>query len=950
MTILRPVALMLALMAAAVAAVAQPRALRWEGEHWYDQAGSRGPDLPPFGSGGACLGSGFGGRRGHYAIYRVRVEAPLPEAMLYIRYARQPQPGAEWELLLDREPTRQLTLESTGGWGHIRDAEWRLVAVPLGELQTGWREFELRSARAQSNTNFDCFVLGPPDLELPSSREAIEQLRAATLDRGQGGDRVDHSLSFETFAPVTDDPYYPAEEVDEREQAPLPRLVSLDGETATLQTPGGDQLTLRPGESAGGYMLLAITRDPLAAVLAQDFRRWGRFVFLCEQRTSELRRAVGDLSALDVEPQKYPPDYLQALLEAEADVLGDRVLADGDASFERVAGYLPDVWGYTPICAPGRADKPVVDADGSIGLLTGEYGAKRIEKPWFDPQAEFPRLRGSAARRGLLGGHLPAIDFGFYDPAAEQGWEQVAFSTDGPNGRTHLGLRGPDGDWRFFALGQARQEITGRVFFEALLALEQRWEGTLDAGLKLELPEPRLTDASYAALIHAWTTYAGDRPKYGLGYYAGDNHDGFPPTTLWMANACAEWGLFEPARRYLGHYLTHFVNDDGTFKYYGPAVAEYGQMLEVAVRLFRYTGDQAWWSEHLPALEATADHLVRLWRAARDQSEPGSPTYGVLFGSPEADTRQDVNHYFSGSAWAWRGLLELSRVLATREGRAGQAENLRTAAEGLRDDLLAAAHQALLPGDPPFLPPFPGMESPFPRMTADRVASYTNYRYWLETLSAGIGDDALTEAMIRYRRAHGGELLGMTRFSGQLDDWPLAHYSRALLEEDQAERYLLGLYGHLAHHQTRGTFTAYEQVGIRDLARRAYHADYCVPSQLTVPLLVRWMLAYEDRDADRLWLLRAVPRRWWEPGQEWGFEGAPTRWGPVSVQVKTSDKGARMVLDRPDGPEIILRLRCPAGRPVQKVLAGVAEHHFDPEREIISLPPAAGKLTIEALY
>lgn len=177
---------------------------------------------------------------------------------------------------------------------------------------------------------------------------------------------------------------------------------------------------------------------------------------------------------------------------------------------------------------------------------------------------------------------------------------------------------------------------------------------------------------------------------------------------------------------------------------------------------------------------------------------------------------------------------------------------------------ISVGRSVIRDAEPPFVPPVAGFDRPFDTMTQDAFASYTNYRYWVEMLSAGVLRPEWHDAILDYRRAHGGEMLGTTRFGGHLDDWPFAGYAYGLLLRDQIDRFLLGLYGDLALHRMHGTFTAFEQVAVRSQPR-AYVADYCVPSQLVVPLMVKWMLVLEEPDADVLWLCKATPRRWLAP-------------------------------------------------------------------------------------
>ena len=80
---------------------------------------------------------------------------------------------------------------------------------------------------------------------------------------------------------------------------------------------------------------------------------------------------------------------------------------------------------------------------------------------------------------------------------------------------------------------------------------------------------------------------------------------------------------------------------------------------------------------------------------------------------------------------------------------------------------------------------------------------------------------------------------------------------------------------HLANYQSRGSFNAPEQLGFSggDDGYRALLSpgtseadiDTCVPSTLLVAMMLRWMLVFEERDADTIWLLKMAPRRFF-PG------------------------------------------------------------------------------------
>ena len=79
-----------------------------------------------------------------------------------------------------------------------------------------------------------------------------------------------------------------------------------------------------------------------------------------------------------------------------------------------------------------------------------------------------------------------------------------------------------------------------------------------------------------------------------------------------------------------------------------------------------------------------------------------------------------------------------------------------------------------------------------------------------------------------------------------------------LLHHDDVRAYLLSELRALeAHCDSLGTWTAPETRRVRAGSRAA---PYCSPAQLVVPLLVRWMLAFEEPNSEVLWLGKACPR------------------------------------------------------------------------------------------
>jgi len=723
------------------------------------------------------------------------------------------------------------------------------------------------------------------------------------------------------------DEFYPSEEAAERSTIVWPRLVELHPDGAVLEWQGEPSHALRVGERFREWELVAVIAQatPLA-VLERDFPRWGVLAYVgTKGPVATMRKAVGRLDNLPHE-KAFPPNYFDRILSAQEDMLGQEVIAKGgEPSYEPLAGLLPPLLTYSFLGTTTSRQKVIVWPDGRLGFGVLD---RRLDKVLLDPAAalHISRNGSSATKQGLIGGYLPVIDYGFFDAGAHSGWEEIALGTGTEELETYVCLRSNEGRRAYWRLPGQQPLENGTEFYRALFGAQQEWEQFFAKGLRLKVPEARVSDSSRAAIVRALISEAGLHPKYGVGVYWANEHDTFPPMTILLNLCLLDWGFTGEVKARFGYYLSHFVKQDGTFDYYGPAISEYGQMLTLAARYVQVTGDTSWLRENLPALQRIADSLLAQMDASRKRYPPDSPYYSLLWGSAEADTRKDKRFYFASDVWSWSGLEEMGQLLSdvgqrTSDASLGQiGKNLLAEAETFRGNVLAALRRAFRKDvTPPFLPPAAGMEKPFERMTESEFASYTNYRYWPEMLSSGMLPPEMRDAIITYRTSRGGEVTGTTRLEDVLDDWPYARYAWGLLEAGRIEHYLLGFYGHLAYHQTPGTFTAYESVAIKGDSKWDYASDYCVPAQLVAPQLLRWMIAWEPWDNQELWLARAVPKKWFDIG--FSASRIPTRWGAVNFEVVPAGKGltAQVELTSPH-PELRVHI-C-----LRPTMAGAAPH------------------------
>ncbi len=337
-------------------------------------------------------------------------------------------------------------------------------------------------------------------------------------------------------------------------------------------------------------------------------------------------------------------------------------------------------------------------------------------------------------------------------------------------------------------------------------------------------------------LAHIDATFRGDHPKYGVGTYAHDVHDGFPPTIIAAVDALSAWGMGRRAAQLFRYWLANFVREDGTIKYYGPSLSEYGQLLHTAALLEERAAGAAqrsagWWAEGYKALDRMAEFLLQLGAAAKKGD--------LIAGVPEADTRNDTGRYFHNNAWVAKGLRRWADLCQRQQ--ASPATGVSTAREvsaALAEKTLRVIRKTW-PADPSdwWLPPqVEPLKRPSRLAGGADVASYTNYRYWPELLSSGLLPADLANRVVEARLSAGGQFCGMTRFADHLDDWPLADYLYGLWSLGRKKDFLFSLYGHVAYHQAEGHLTAYEQVSFPPGEPRA---DYCLPCQLVAARAAR---------------------------------------------------------------------------------------------------------------
>jgi hypothetical protein len=636
------------------------------------------------------------------------------------------------------------------------------------------------------------------------------------------------------------------------------------------------------------------------------------------------------------------PPYLGLTLReiglSGPDLLADRLLRNGDPDPEEVESAAPPLGS-----AAHEREYFRLQWDTFVGTKEC-FDTMPVFPPGntrtYHPIQYFPELTEEAARKcydGLLGGWMPAVrkvmpvsettyyevlifgDVEARDEFIVQTWHRTAKIENGKMVKAVYGYSYP-------AYPPRREPPKPEEFYRGLLVFADYWDRQLRDAAPANLPDNRWIDMSrHAFAKELMVRPGGVYPKYGAvdrDYY-GSEYDGFQDIFTSAVYTNLEWGRFDQAQRIIDNYFTSFVDTKGVNNMRGPETAQFGLTLFLLARYYQYTRDAALLLKHRGKIQATASLLTDL----HDESlrlPPGDIGYGMIHGWCESDSCLAPNPemwwlpYFSNSAFAARGLKEIAPVWRaihrTRpDTNAGAlASDWQRRSAMLREAVVASVKKNIRHDmNPPYIGPFPGTTMTFRESLEKERPSPQRWahRAYCELLQPDVLPADLANVVIDCMRAYGATTTGVVANVGPArPGWRAIlgfisyGYAQMLLRLDRVEEYLLFLYSHGYHDHTRGSWVAGEVSGISGGT-----ALFCIPAQQTIPMLVRWMLALEDSDEDRLYLGKGLPHAWVSSGKPISIKGAPTRWGRVTFHIAAQPSANRVratvELERPGSPK-----------------------------------------------
>lgn len=660
---------------------------------------------------------------------------------------------------------------------------------------------------------------------------------------------------------------------------------------------------------------------------------------------------------------------LKQIRLSPADLLADRLLQGGDdPDPEKVRAAAPplesDLMGDPYTGHPQAPGPPYmgrlpwntfVGTKECLDTMPVEPGGST--RTYYFPAQDFPEVTPEVVARrfeGLVGGWLPvvrkvmpisdnsyveALIFGDVEALDEfivQTWHRTARFDNGKLIKAVYGHSYP-------SFPPTKPAPAPENFYRALLVCATYWEKELQDFAPIELPDRDYVDLARHALVRELIARPrGVYPKYGAvdrDYY-GSETDGFQDTFTSSVYANLELGRFEMAKAVIDNYFTQFVDSHGMINMRGPETAQFGFTLSLLARYFNYTRDGSLLAKHRAKIEATASVLTSLHDESL-QLPADNPGFGLIHGWAESDASlfptPDVwwKPYFSNSAFAARGLRDISLVWMQLgpdpSNSRSLVQNWMKRSDQLKNATITGiAKHSRKDVAPPYVPLFPGAKLTFrdSLQTEHPSPQQWPHRVYAELLQADILPPEQANAVIDCMRAYGATTLGVL---GNVDPSPLSSrdilgfiaygYAQMLLRLDRIEEFVLFLYSHRYHDHTPGSWTAGEVAGIIGRA-----AIFCIPAQLTIPTLVRWMLVLEDSDSECLHFGRGLPRKWVASGKEIKIDQAPTRWGRVDFSMRTKPEAgtvnARISLAKATAPEEVrLKVRLPLRHKLQSFTA-----------------------------
>ena len=235
-------------------------------------------------------------------------------------------------------------------------------------------------------------------------------------------------------------------------------------------------------------------------------------------------------------------------------------------------------------------------------------------------------------------------------------------------------------------------------------------------------------------------------------------------------------------------------------------------------------------------------------------------------------------------------------------------------------------------------------------------------RTYAEMMYSGVLSEQDVDDIVSYSRNRNMSMkLGILAGTGgaccgpQLMSFTSHGFAWGLLQHDRVTDFIMMLYSASSHAYTRGFWTAPESTSID---RTQTSVAYCSPSEGIVPLMVKWMILFEDPTAQVIWVGKAIPRDYLNNGEIISVLNATVSYGSITVvySSQVTDNKIIKVLIAPTLQKfppngIKLRVRSPGKLPIHKVsMNGQNYINYNATGEYINVPSNNSEMKFELYY
>ncbi len=413
-------------------------------------------------------------------------------------------------------------------------------------------------------------------------------------------------------------------------------------------------------------------------------------------------------------------------------------------------------------------------------------------------------------------------------------------------------------------------KLSGADFAASQAGLKRFWTKTVSQGMTISLAEPKVLNASRAALVHNIMSQ-----EYPTADEIKQTVNRFQYNRFWLrdgsffARMYTIWGRMDDAKKLLRHFLK-YQDRSGNFLSQKGQLDGFGQSLWAFGEYIKTSGDTDFAGEILPAVTKAVAWFAKA--TAEDK-------YGLMPPASAMDNELIIGRYTGHNIWALAGL-DGAIAVARSAGDEKSAENFQILRHKFADNLLVRISEAsqrrngVIP---------PGMDVP----------SGIDWGNLFEVYPENFlppDHPLVVKTFDHYRKHHMKE--GIATYRTAMHHYITERVTEMMIRQGRQEDALSDFYSMLVH--TGSCHQGFEWT-IFPYSNRDYCNDSPLGQSCNFPphgwyaalynTLLRNMLVREQENT--LHLLSVLSPEWVKPGDEIQVNNAPTYFGKVTLKANS---------------------------------------------------------------